>query len=55
MTFSVDAAKELGIPVVLLWTTSACGFMCYLHFQQLFKDGLIPLLGILIFSSQIDS
>ncbi|KAM0938553.1 putative 7-deoxyloganetin glucosyltransferase [Dioscorea sansibarensis] len=45
MTFSVDAAKELGIPVVFLWTTSACGFMCYLHFQHLFKDGLIPLEG----------
>ncbi|KAH7651726.1 UDP-glucuronosyl/UDP-glucosyltransferase protein [Dioscorea alata] len=43
MTFSVDAAKELAIPVVSLWTTSACGFMSYLHFQQLFKDGLIPL------------
>ncbi|KAH7651729.1 UDP-glucuronosyl/UDP-glucosyltransferase protein [Dioscorea alata] len=43
MTFSVDAAKELGIPVLVLWTPSACGLMCYLQFQQLLQDGLIPL------------
>nr|GMC52358.1 7-deoxyloganetin glucosyltransferase-like [Ipomoea batatas] len=26
MSFTVDAAEELGIPEVLFWTTSACGF-----------------------------
>ena len=23
----VDAARELGVPAVLLWTASACGYM----------------------------
>ncbi|KAM0938554.1 putative 7-deoxyloganetin glucosyltransferase [Dioscorea sansibarensis] len=41
MTFSVDAANELGIPVLVLWTPSACGLMCYLHFHQILQDGLI--------------
>ncbi|KAK7373018.1 hypothetical protein VNO80_06412 [Phaseolus coccineus] len=43
MTFSLDAAEELGVPGVLLWTTSACGFMCYLQFEQLFQKGITPL------------
>uniref|UniRef100_A0A0D3DQX8 Glycosyltransferase n=1 Tax=Brassica oleracea var. oleracea TaxID=109376 RepID=A0A0D3DQX8_BRAOL len=31
MTFTLDAAEELGVPNVLFWTTSACGFLAYLY------------------------
>ncbi|XP_015865855.3 7-deoxyloganetin glucosyltransferase-like [Ziziphus jujuba] len=43
MSFTLDAAEELGIPEVLFWTTSACGFMAYLHYHQLIEKGLTPL------------
>ncbi|KAK7301190.1 hypothetical protein RJT34_12051 [Clitoria ternatea] len=43
MSFTLDAAQELGIPEVLFWTTSACGFMCYVQYQQLIQKGLTPL------------
>ncbi|KAJ9146448.1 hypothetical protein P3X46_028715 [Hevea brasiliensis] len=43
MSFTLDAAQELGIPEVLFWTTSACGFMAYLHYRQLIEKGLSPL------------
>ncbi|KAG8632919.1 7-deoxyloganetin glucosyltransferase [Manihot esculenta] len=42
MSFTLDAAQELGIPEILFWTTSACGFMGYLHYHQLIKKGLTP-------------
>ncbi|XP_061364228.1 7-deoxyloganetin glucosyltransferase-like [Gastrolobium bilobum] len=43
MSFTVDAAKELGIPDVFFWTTSASGFMCYVQYEQLIHKGLTPL------------
>ncbi|KAJ1431873.1 UDP-glycosyltransferase family, conserved site [Sesbania bispinosa] len=43
MSFTLDAAKELDIPEVLFWTTSACGFMCYMQVRQLIEKGLTPL------------
>nr|AYR16617.1 UDP-glucosyltransferase UGT85A54 [Polygala tenuifolia] len=43
MSFTVDAAEELGLPVVLFWTPSACGFMSYLHYSHLIEKGLVPL------------
>ncbi|KAG6477042.1 hypothetical protein ZIOFF_066292 [Zingiber officinale] len=43
MSFTLDAARELRIPEVVFWTTSACGFMGYLHFQGLIDRGLTPL------------
>uniref|UniRef100_A0A199U9N0 linamarin synthase n=1 Tax=Manihot esculenta TaxID=3983 RepID=A0A199U9N0_MANES len=42
MSFTLDAAQELGIPEILFWTTSACGFMGYLHYHQLIKKGHTP-------------
>nr|GEY25895.1 UDP-glycosyltransferase 85C2-like [Tanacetum cinerariifolium] len=41
--FTVDAAKDLGIPVMLYWTLSACGFMCVYQIQSLIEKGLVPL------------
>ncbi|CAH8262056.1 unnamed protein product [Arabidopsis lyrata] len=43
MSFTLDAAEELGVPEVLFWTTSACGFMAYLHFHLFIEKGLCPL------------
>lgn len=43
MSFTLDAAQELAIPDVLFWTTSACGFMGYLHYRNLIDKGFKPL------------
>ncbi|KAI8014723.1 7-deoxyloganetin glucosyltransferase [Camellia lanceoleosa] len=43
MSFTVHAAEELGIPEVLLWTASACGFMGYEQYRNLIDKGYIPL------------
>ncbi|KAK7823528.1 7-deoxyloganetin glucosyltransferase [Quercus suber] len=37
MSFTLDAAAELGIPDVLFWTTSACGFMGYAQYRHLIE------------------
>ncbi|PQQ03750.1 7-deoxyloganetin glucosyltransferase-like [Prunus yedoensis var. nudiflora] len=43
MTFTLDAAQELGIPEVIFQTLSACGLMCYVQCRPLIEKGLIPL------------
>ncbi|EXB75354.1 UDP-glycosyltransferase 85A1 [Morus notabilis] len=43
MTFTLEAARELGVPEVVLWTTSACGFLAYLNYRQLIEKGVTPL------------
>ncbi|XP_019091383.1 PREDICTED: UDP-glycosyltransferase 85A2-like [Camelina sativa] len=43
MSFTLDAAEELGVPDVVFWTTSACGFLAYLHFYRFIEKGLSPL------------
>ncbi|XP_024008649.1 UDP-glycosyltransferase 85A2 [Eutrema salsugineum] len=42
MSFTLDAAEELGIPEVLFWTPSACATMAYLHFYLFIEKGLSP-------------
>lgn len=49
MSFTVEAGSDLGIPVVLFWTASACGFYAYIHYQHLVNKGLIPLKGTFFF------
>ncbi|PKU70888.1 7-deoxyloganetin glucosyltransferase-like [Dendrobium catenatum] len=46
MSFTLDAARELGIPDVLFWTTSACGYLAYNYYRHLIDRGLIPLKDI---------
>ncbi|KAJ9567987.1 hypothetical protein OSB04_003953 [Centaurea solstitialis] len=41
--FTVDAAEKLGVPVMLYWTLSACGFMGLYQIQSLIDKGLTPL------------
>ncbi|TXG48398.1 hypothetical protein EZV62_027692 [Acer yangbiense] len=43
MSFTLEAAEELGIPNVLFWTMSACGFLGYVHYANLINKGLAPL------------
>ncbi|XP_002525850.2 7-deoxyloganetin glucosyltransferase [Ricinus communis] len=43
MSFTLDAAEEIGVPGVLFWTASACGFLAYAYNKQLVERGLIPL------------
>ncbi|TYI45767.1 hypothetical protein E1A91_D13G061600v1 [Gossypium mustelinum] len=43
MSFILKAAKELGIPGVLFWTPSACGFLAYCHYRRLIDEGFTPL------------
>ena len=47
MSFTLDAADKFGIPCVLFWTPSACGFLSYMHYRHLVERGLIPLKGII--------
>ncbi|KAJ0257597.1 UDP-glycosyltransferase 85A1 [Hirschfeldia incana] len=46
MSFTLDAAEELGVPNVLFWTTSACGFLAYLYYHRCVDKGLCPLKDI---------
>ncbi|XP_043720804.1 7-deoxyloganetin glucosyltransferase-like [Telopea speciosissima] len=43
MSFTLQAAEELGIPQVFCWTHSACGFFAYMNYHLLMEKGLIPL------------
>lgn len=43
MSFTVEAAEQLGLPEVLFWTTSACGFLGYVYYRQLMEKGYTPL------------
>ncbi|XP_072953177.1 7-deoxyloganetin glucosyltransferase-like [Typha angustifolia] len=43
MSFTLDAAKELGVPDVIFWPASACAFLCCLHYRHLAERELVPL------------
>ncbi|CAA3022536.1 7-deoxyloganetin glucosyltransferase-like [Olea europaea subsp. europaea] len=43
MSFTLEAAEELGIPEVLFWTISACGFLAYTQYAKLIEEGYVPL------------
>ncbi|KAM7500072.1 hypothetical protein LguiA_024486 [Lonicera macranthoides] len=43
MTFTIDAAERLGIPILLFWTIPACAFLGIYQVPALIKKGLIPL------------
>ncbi|GMI98055.1 UDP-glucosyl transferase 85A3 [Hibiscus trionum] len=42
MSFGIEAARLLGIPEFQFWTASACGFMCYLQYDELSERGIVP-------------
>ncbi|KAM5585663.1 7-deoxyloganetin glucosyltransferase [Rosa sericea] len=41
--FTTTASEELGIPIVLFYTVSACSFMGFRKFLTLLEKGLVPL------------
>ncbi|XP_073144836.1 7-deoxyloganetin glucosyltransferase-like [Henckelia pumila] len=43
MSFTLEAAEELGIPDVFFWTTSAGGFYAYIQYAMLNEKGYSPL------------
>jgi hypothetical protein len=45
MGFSMDAAKELGLPYVQLWTASAVSYLAYHHYRLLIHRAIFPLKG----------
>lgn len=45
MSFTLDAAEEIGVPEVLFFTTSACGLLGYVHYHRLIELGYAPLKG----------
>ncbi|KAL9234278.1 hypothetical protein vseg_009166 [Gypsophila vaccaria] len=42
MFFTLDAAEEFGVPEVLLWTASTCGFLGYAQYDKLVDMNIIP-------------
>jgi hypothetical protein len=47
MSFAQRIAEDMGIPDLVFWTTSACGFMGYHpHFVELVTRGYVPLKGM---------
>ena len=46
MAFTITAAHELGIPIAMLFTISACSLMALMHFSHLRDKGFTPLKGI---------
>ncbi|RZC89576.1 hypothetical protein C5167_027124 [Papaver somniferum] len=43
MSFTLQAGKELGIPVISYWAISFCFFGSFLHYPEFAKRGLVPL------------
>ncbi|KAF3445098.1 hypothetical protein FNV43_RR14791 [Rhamnella rubrinervis] len=43
MFFTVHAAEELGIPLIMFITLAACGFMGFYQYSALIEKGLVPL------------
>ncbi|OWM79967.1 7-deoxyloganetin glucosyltransferase-like [Punica granatum] len=42
MTFTLEAADEIGVPKLILWTASACGLLGYMHYKHLIEKGIVP-------------
>ncbi|XP_043722110.1 7-deoxyloganetin glucosyltransferase-like [Telopea speciosissima] len=43
MSFTLQAADELGVSTVFFWAHSACGTFAYMNYHLLMEKGLIPL------------
>lgn len=44
-SFSITVAEELGIPVAVFFTISACSFMGLKQYRALMERGIVPLKG----------
>nr|ACG29696.1 cytokinin-O-glucosyltransferase 2 [Zea mays] len=43
MSFTLEAAREVGVPCALFWTASACGYLGYRYYRDLMEKGIFPL------------
>ncbi|KAJ4836374.1 hypothetical protein Tsubulata_024132, partial [Turnera subulata] len=43
MSFTLDAAEELGVPAAFFWTSSGCAVLCYTQYHRLIEKGIIPM------------
>ncbi|XP_061371898.1 7-deoxyloganetin glucosyltransferase-like [Gastrolobium bilobum] len=43
MSFTIKASQQFGLPNILFWTHSACGFMSFKECKNLMERGLTPL------------
>ncbi|KAG2572496.1 7-deoxyloganetin glucosyltransferase-like [Panicum virgatum] len=43
MSFTMEAAREIGVPCALLWTSSTCGYAGYRYYCTLIDQGVFPL------------
>lgn len=41
----MEAAEELGVPVVFLWTASGCSLLAYVNYPTLIDKDFVPLKG----------
>ncbi|KAM5580251.1 hypothetical protein ABKV19_009811 [Rosa sericea] len=46
MSFSIDGAQELGLPIVLFFPVAANGFMGFKHYRALVEKGFTPIKGM---------
>ena len=53
MSFPIQAAEELAVPIVLLCPVSAAAFLCFMHFRNMVDKGIVPLKGINLCSFSI--
>ncbi|KAG5543974.1 hypothetical protein RHGRI_016653 [Rhododendron griersonianum] len=51
---TITAAEELGIPDVLFWTGSACGFMGFVQLPNLIEKGYVPLKDVSYLNKTIE-
>ncbi|KAI4296381.1 hypothetical protein L6164_036344 [Bauhinia variegata] len=43
MSFTINVAEQLGVPVVIFWPASAYSFLGIVHYRSLIGKGLVPL------------
>ena len=47
MSFALEVARELGVPSMVLWTSSAAALMGHMRLRELRERGYLPLKGTL--------
>ncbi|XP_043696678.1 7-deoxyloganetin glucosyltransferase-like [Telopea speciosissima] len=55
MSFTLQAAEEIGVPEVLFWPTSACAFLAFMHYPHLMQRGLTPLKASAVILNTFDA
>ena len=51
LTFAIDVADEVGVPIIIFRTASACSFWAYFSLDQLIEAGEFPFKGTSFFPS----